>query len=176
MRAPQLQVMFRLAADMSLNPLPTLLTLTFWPNFVLSCVFVCVATPKRLYVSHVNLQVNKMSKILLLAKCRGNMKRPSSIMIHRPLPFEAIQKQQAQKSITSPTHTQSTQFILNCCAAVTRNAHFQAATFPQHVKDEKPENMCRYAQLRIFSICELRTGRWRQLCQHSSPSWQWIRL
>lgn len=169
--------MFRLAEDMPLNPLPTLLTLTFWPTLCVilyshSFVFICVATPKRIYVSHVNLQyqVNKTSKILLLANCRGNMKRPSSIITHRPLPFKSIQKQQAQKSIASCTHAQSTQFILKCCTAVTRNAHFQAVTLPQQVKDKKPENMCWYAQLRIFSICVLRMGRWRQLCQHSSPS------
>lgn len=126
---PQLQVMFRLAADMSLNPLPTRQTLTFWPSFAFSCIvtplcYFMLPEPKWIYVSHVNLQyqINKTSKILLIANCRGDMKRPSSIIIHRPFQFISIQKQQAQKSITSRTHAQSTQFILKCCAVVTRNS------------------------------------------------------
>ncbi len=168
---------------MSLNPLPTLLTLTLWPSFPLSCIVAPLCSfllqGQNEFMFHTSTSSTKSIKRVKYYSLptaegiwKGQGPRSYAGLCH----LNPFKKQQAEKSMTSRTHAQSTQLILKCCTTVTHNAHFQAVTFPQHVEDEKPENMCWYAQLRIFSICELRTGRWSQLCQHSSLSQRWITL
>lgn len=83
------------------------------------------------------------------------------LIIHRPLAFKSIQTLQAQESITSDdTRDQSTQFIPKRLSGGDTRCSFPSCDFPTACQRiEKPESMCWYAQLRIFSHLRAEDGQ-----------------